>query len=453
MDDIGLLREYASHNSEAAFETLVSRWVRLVYSAALRQVHDPHLAQEVMQAVFIILAKKAGKIGDQTILSGWLFKTTRFAAMAQTRAAARRRQREQEAQMQSEIQTNAPDPLWEQLSPLLDEALAQLGEKDRQAVLLRFFENKSLKEVGSSLGTGEDTARMRISRALEKLRRFFLKRGVVSTTAIIAGAISANSVQAIPAGLATTITATVVKGSAVATSILTLVKGTLNIMAWIKTKTVVVISASTLIAGAAVLTLHEQEQKNREQENIIRTEEQQIRTQEQQANLSPEQRIQLEDRLNQLRAQQNQLRAKQDELRAQDTNQDQSREPSSNLFGDPSLQVSPFTMVRFQGGKVLIKYDGADYELAAIDGLSTPTLLDFCRRQYKDQWQKRFAEDLVVDLTQMGHPMNAEHTVSLSLIDPKTGEKKTVERAAMTKKNRQAVWETLHAGERGKPAK
>jgi RNA polymerase sigma factor (sigma-70 family) len=178
MDDMALLREYATRNSETAFEALVSRRVNFVYSAALRQIRDPHLAEEVTQAVFIILAQKAGRIPGKTVLSGWLFKTTRFAALAHRRAAAKRRQRELEAQMQSEIQSPAPDPLWEQISPLLDEALGQLGETDRQAVLLRFFENKSLAEVGNFLGTGEDTARKRVSRALEKLHRFFLKRGV-----------------------------------------------------------------------------------------------------------------------------------------------------------------------------------------------------------------------------------------------------------------------------------
>ena len=149
MDDMALLREYAAGNSEAAFETLVSRRVGFVYSAALRQVRDPHLAEEVTQAVFIILAQKAGRISDKTILAGWLFSTTRFAALAQMRADAKRRRREQEANMQSEIQPTAPDLFWEQMSPLLDEALATLGETDRQAVLLRFFENKSLAEVGN----------------------------------------------------------------------------------------------------------------------------------------------------------------------------------------------------------------------------------------------------------------------------------------------------------------
>jgi uncharacterized protein (TIGR03435 family) len=250
MDDLALLREYAANNSEAAFAELVLRRVGFVYAAALRQVRDPHLAGEITQAVFIILAQKAGRISDKTILAGWLFKTTRFAAIAQTRAAAKRQQREQEVQMQTELQSATPDPLWEQMSPLLDEALASLGEKDRQAVLLRFFENKSLAEVGSNLGTGEDTARKRVSRALEKLHRYFSKRGVASTTVIIAGAMSANSVQAAPVMLAkSVIGVAIAKGAVVSGSTLILTKGALSLMAWTKVKTVIGVALGILLAA------------------------------------------------------------------------------------------------------------------------------------------------------------------------------------------------------------
>ena len=263
MDDMALLREYAARNSEAAFEELVSRRVNFVYSAALRQARDPNLAEEITQAVFIILAQKAGKISDKTILTGWLFKTTRFAAFAQIRAAAKRSVRtatiEKEFQMQSESQSPAADEIWNQMSPLLDEALAGLGEKDRQAVLLRFFENKSLAEVGSFLGSGEDTARKRVARALEKLRKSFGRRGVKSTTAILAGVISVNSLHAAPAGLARTISAVAVaKGATASISTLTLIEGALKIMAWTKAKTAIVASVGILLAaGTTTVTIKE----------------------------------------------------------------------------------------------------------------------------------------------------------------------------------------------------
>jgi RNA polymerase sigma factor (sigma-70 family) len=254
LDDLTLLREYAARGSEAAFAELVSRRVGFVYAAALRQVRDPHLAEEITQAVFIILAQKAGKISDQTILAGWLFKTTRYAAIAQTREITKRSLRqatlEQEVQMQTELSSAAPDPLWERMSPLLDEALAALGETDRQAVLLRFFENKSLAEVGRHLGTGEDTARKRVTRALEKLHRHFSKRGVSSTTAIIAGAMSANSMQAAPVALAKSVTAVAIaKGAAASGSTLTLIKGALKIMAWTKMKTAAVTAVAVILAA------------------------------------------------------------------------------------------------------------------------------------------------------------------------------------------------------------
>ena len=133
-----------------------------------------------------------------------------------------------------------------------------LGRKDHDALVLRFFEGKNFAEVGAALGTGEDTARMRVSRALEKLRKFFTKRGVNSTTAIIADAISANSVQAAPVALAKTITAVAVaKGAAVSSSTLTLVKGALKIMAWAKMKTAIVVGAGLLLAAGTTTVVVE----------------------------------------------------------------------------------------------------------------------------------------------------------------------------------------------------
>ena len=185
-DDMRLVREYAARQSESAFAALVSRHTNLVYSAALRQTRDPQLAEEVTQVVFIILARKAASLGAKTILTGWLYRTACYVSGSALKRELRRQHREQEAYMQSELDAQAGST-WKQLSPLLDEAMLRLGQTDRDALVLRFFEGRSLNEVGSALGASEEAAKKRVNRALEKLRNFFAKRGVSSTTAIIAG--------------------------------------------------------------------------------------------------------------------------------------------------------------------------------------------------------------------------------------------------------------------------
>jgi RNA polymerase sigma factor (sigma-70 family) len=251
LDDAELISVYVSQGSEEAFATLVERYVSLVFSSALRQVSDPHLAEEITQAVFIILARKAGSLGKDTILPGWLCRTARFTACNALKAERRRQQREQEAHMESLLQTNEPDA-WPKIAPLLDEAVAQLGEADRNAVVLRFYQQKPMEEVGLALGVNADAAQKRVTRGLERLRKYFIKRGVTLTAAVIAGAVAANSVQAAPAGLATTLTAAAVKGTSISVTITTLVKGTMKTMTWLKLKFAMGFGIVALLTGGVV---------------------------------------------------------------------------------------------------------------------------------------------------------------------------------------------------------
>ena len=249
MDDSALLRQYCEKQSEDAFATLVTRHLNLVYSVALRHTGSPQQAEEITQAVFIIFARKAGGLRHEKALSSWLFRTTVLVSRNLVRSEMRRHQREEEAYMQS--LSNEPEvETWQQIAPLLNSAVAALGEKDRQAILLRFFQKKSLSEVGAAMGSGEEAAKKRVSRALEKLRTYFTRRGVHSTTAIIGDNISAHSMQAAPAALAKAVAAVAVaKGVASSASTLTLVKGALKVMAWTKAKTAAIATAVVILAA------------------------------------------------------------------------------------------------------------------------------------------------------------------------------------------------------------
>jgi len=248
-EDLALVREYAATQSEQAFATLVSRYVNLVHSAALRQVRDPQLAQDITQAVFIILARKAKSLGDKVILSGWLYRTTRFAAADALKIQRRRQMREQEAQMDALTQSQPNDVIWEQLAPVLDEAMEQLRDRDRDAIVLRYFENKSLQEVGKAMGVEERAAQKRVARSLEKLRAFLTKRGFTLSATVIAATMAANSVQAAPVGITVAVTAGATKGIAISAITALLVKTTMKTMMWLKIKFAAGVSAIALVAG------------------------------------------------------------------------------------------------------------------------------------------------------------------------------------------------------------
>jgi RNA polymerase sigma factor (sigma-70 family) len=206
--DQQLLRDYAEKKSEAAFAELARRYVDLVYSAALRMVGDTHAAKDVTQEVFVALAANARPLAEHPVLAGWLHQTTRNLAANSIRAGTRRSAREQEAATMNEILGSQAEAGWEQIAPQLDDALHELSKEDRDALLLRYFQRKSAQEMAATLGISSEAAQKRVSRAVERLRELFAKRGIAVGTGGLAVVLSANAVKAAPAGLAASIAAT-----------------------------------------------------------------------------------------------------------------------------------------------------------------------------------------------------------------------------------------------------
>ena len=211
-----LLADYVANRSDTAFRELVSRYIDLVFSTALRSVGgDPHRAQDVTQTVFLDLARQAPSLSSDLMIGGWLHRDTCFVAAKLVRGERCRQTREKQAAEMNAL--NEPDTDLTQIAPVLDAAINELGDEDRRAILLRFYERMDLRSVGEALGGSENAAQKRLSRALEKLELLLKRRGITSTAAALSGVLSANAVQTAPAGLASCIATGALAGTGIST--------------------------------------------------------------------------------------------------------------------------------------------------------------------------------------------------------------------------------------------
>lgn len=250
IEDTELLRRYAEENSEAAFTQLVERRLGLVYAVALRQTGgDAHRAEEIAQTVFTRLARKASSVARQPVLAGWLYRSAQFAASDAMRTERRRHVREQEAHIMNEILSeDRPVRDWEKLRPELDHVLSELDESDRDALVSRFFDDRPFAEVGARLNLTENAARMRVERALGKVRAFLARRGVRSTTAALAGVLMSQAGIAAPAAMVASISSNALTAAATGGAIVT-ATGIFKIMSTTKILTTAAVIALVGLAG------------------------------------------------------------------------------------------------------------------------------------------------------------------------------------------------------------
>ena len=250
MDDRTLLRQYVVDGSTDALDELVRRHTPMVYSAALRRVGDAHRAEDITQAVFLLLIRKAGRISRRVVLGGWLFNVTRFAAARENRGHWRRQYHERQAARMNPIAAapNSAETL-EALSPLLNEAIASLSRDDRDAVVMKYLQGKSCRQVADAQQVSEAAASKRLSRATRKLRAWFERKNILVPDDALGAALAMAGSGQVPADLAVRIIAAM-HGSTVGSSV-AIANVTQKLIAMAKLKLIAAAGIAITLAGAA----------------------------------------------------------------------------------------------------------------------------------------------------------------------------------------------------------
>jgi RNA polymerase sigma factor (sigma-70 family) len=386
VNDVELL-EHHRNGDEQAFAELVRRHIGWVFGVARRRVGDAHLAEDVAQAVFVLLHRKLPKFPSDAAMMSWLHRTARYATDVAVRSEKRRRRHETEAAMMH-AQSIDPDPNseWAELAPLLDELIGRLNRTDREAVLLRYFRGMSFAEVGDALGSSEEAARKRVDRAIARLREFATRRGVATvTSASLAVGLSQHVAPTAPSGLVATSTgaATAPAGSALATSISPITQGTLTMMriAALKSVAAVVVVGVFIVGGTYAVVRPTSKPSTQQHKGLTRD----------------------------------------------------------------YPKLAPYNSIRWRDATPEVRLDDTWYELVSIDDQSDSAIVDFAKEHYNKIWQKRFEEDLVQVMSEMGHEPG--DTVKLVLKNLETSEQVTKDKVPMTHENRQQIWREAQARE------
>ncbi len=376
MTEVALLQKHRQ-GSDDAFEELVRRHAGWIYGVAFRRTRDSHAAEDVVQAVFVLLHRKSPQFGSDRAIMSWLHKTTRYAAASAIRSRVRRIRHESRAavlRIEAVPAINAGE--WDGRLPMLDELVGRLSRADREVILLRYYRQMAFADVGVQIGTTAEAARKRVDRAVEKLRVIANQSGWALSATLLREGLSRHVVVGPPGGLPARIAMTVSHnvGSAIGASTAAIVKGAGAMMVSAQLKLVAALVAGIVIVGGAATLLLET----------------------------------------------NDLRV--------------------SAAIDPFPKLSPFSAVRWDEVGYRVRVDGKWYDLAAIDGLPASKIIDFARSAYPpDLWQKRVDEDLVEVMARMG--ATPGNTVILKVRDVDGRELITLPNVAMTSANRWAVWE------------
>jgi RNA polymerase sigma factor (sigma-70 family) len=401
MTDVELLEKHRG-GCEEAFADLVRRHIGWIYGVARRGLRDSHLAEDVTQAVFVLLHRKAPRFTADRAMVSWLHKATRYATQTAAKSERRRQRRETEAAMRTPQTTESPQSEWTQLAPELDEMIGRLSRADREAILLRYYRDLSYAEIAVEIGTTEEAARKRVDRAIEKLRQRATEKGLNITAGSLAAGLANQLRIPPPPGLIATTTgaATAHAGSALAASSASIVKGAMFIMTYTKIQfaAFAIFSALVLIVGTAWVVGS--------------------------SNSAP--------------------------TSAPSAGVAAAPAPATAPVDNPPYpRLAPYSGIRWRGDIPEVQIDGTWYELVALDDQSAATMVQFAQKFYRDRWQKRFSEDLVELLTLMGHPPGETVTLQLRTLDK--SDPLTMKNVPMTEKNRQMIWRQRNEPQANQP--